>query len=129
VREYLPDGDFSIMTEMLKKFLSFMNLTVSSFYCSSYEQFKIQKKFILAHNFRGFNPSWQGEHIGAKQLTSWQSRKEGEEMSVLVGFFLFCLFILSGPLACGVVLPTFKVDYLPLSYRLSPPPVSPFWKH
>ncbi|XP_049996527.1 wings apart-like protein homolog isoform X3 [Alexandromys fortis] len=27
VREYLPDGDFSIMTEMLKKFLSFMNLT------------------------------------------------------------------------------------------------------
>lgn len=30
VREYLPEGDFSIMTEMLKKFLSFMNLTVSS---------------------------------------------------------------------------------------------------
>nr|XP_040127763.1 wings apart-like protein homolog isoform X3 [Ictidomys tridecemlineatus] len=27
VREYLPEGDFSIMTEMLKKFLSFMNLT------------------------------------------------------------------------------------------------------
>ncbi|XP_005992237.1 wings apart-like protein homolog [Latimeria chalumnae] len=27
VRESLPDGDFSIMTEMLKKFLSFMNLT------------------------------------------------------------------------------------------------------
>ncbi|XP_013928117.1 PREDICTED: wings apart-like protein homolog [Thamnophis sirtalis] len=27
VRTYLPDGDFSIMTEMLKKFLSFMNLT------------------------------------------------------------------------------------------------------
>lgn len=30
VREYLPEGDFSIMTEMLKKFLSFMNLTVSN---------------------------------------------------------------------------------------------------
>lgn len=29
VREHLPKGDFSIMTEMLKKFLSFMNLTVS----------------------------------------------------------------------------------------------------
>lgn len=29
VRENLPKGDFSIMTEMLKKFLSFMNLTVS----------------------------------------------------------------------------------------------------
>ncbi|KAL0615863.1 Wings apart-like protein-like protein [Plecturocebus cupreus] len=29
VREYLPEGDFSIMTEMLKKFLSFMNLTVN----------------------------------------------------------------------------------------------------
>eukprot|EP00062_Callorhinchus_milii_P001475 gi/632936641/ref/XP_007895604.1/ PREDICTED: LOW QUALITY PROTEIN: wings apart-like protein homolog [Callorhinchus milii] len=27
VREHLPEGDFSIMTEMLKKFLSFMNLT------------------------------------------------------------------------------------------------------
>ncbi|KAK2495740.1 hypothetical protein MC885_005452 [Smutsia gigantea] len=27
VREYLPERDFSIMTEMLKKFLSFMNLT------------------------------------------------------------------------------------------------------
>ncbi|KAM4703257.1 wings apart-like protein homolog [Rhinophrynus dorsalis] len=27
VRDHLPDGDFSIMTEMLKKFLSFMNLT------------------------------------------------------------------------------------------------------
>ncbi|EHB14545.1 Wings apart-like protein-like protein [Heterocephalus glaber] len=27
VREYLPEGDFSIMTEMLKIFLSFMNLT------------------------------------------------------------------------------------------------------
>ncbi|KAE8591261.1 hypothetical protein XENTR_v10018366 [Xenopus tropicalis] len=27
VRDNLPDGDFSIMTEMLKKFLSFMNLT------------------------------------------------------------------------------------------------------
>ncbi|XP_074088661.1 wings apart-like protein homolog isoform X3 [Macrotis lagotis] len=27
VRGYLPEGDFSIMTEMLKKFLSFMNLT------------------------------------------------------------------------------------------------------
>ncbi|KAM4032287.1 wings apart-like protein homolog isoform 2-T3 [Anomaloglossus baeobatrachus] len=27
VRSHLPDGDFSIMTEMLKKFLSFMNLT------------------------------------------------------------------------------------------------------
>lgn len=27
VRENLPQGDFSIMTEMLKKFLSFMNLT------------------------------------------------------------------------------------------------------
>ncbi|KAM9326509.1 wings apart-like protein homolog [Gastrophryne carolinensis] len=27
VRNNLPDGDFSIMTEMLKKFLSFMNLT------------------------------------------------------------------------------------------------------
>ncbi|KAL7990309.1 hypothetical protein Chor_013739 [Crotalus horridus] len=27
VRTYLPNGDFSIMTEMLKKFLSFMNLT------------------------------------------------------------------------------------------------------
>ncbi|XP_069466867.1 wings apart-like protein homolog [Ambystoma mexicanum] len=27
VREYLPEGDFSIMTEMLQKFLSFMNLT------------------------------------------------------------------------------------------------------
>ncbi|XP_014399121.1 PREDICTED: wings apart-like protein homolog isoform X6 [Myotis brandtii] len=27
VREYLPEGDFSIMTEMLKKFLNFMNLT------------------------------------------------------------------------------------------------------
>ncbi|EHB05497.1 Wings apart-like protein-like protein [Heterocephalus glaber] len=27
VREYLPEGGFSIMTEMLKKFLSFMNLT------------------------------------------------------------------------------------------------------
>ncbi|XP_042312768.1 wings apart-like protein homolog isoform X2 [Sceloporus undulatus] len=27
VRTYLPEGDFSIMTEMLKKFLSFMNLT------------------------------------------------------------------------------------------------------
>ncbi|XP_045926609.1 wings apart-like protein homolog [Micropterus dolomieu] len=27
VREHLPKGDFSIMTEMLKKFLSFMNLT------------------------------------------------------------------------------------------------------
>nr|XP_056705415.1 wings apart-like protein homolog [Euleptes europaea] len=26
VRTYLPEGDFSIMTEMLKKFLSFMNL-------------------------------------------------------------------------------------------------------
>ena len=34
VREYLPEGDFSIMTEMLKKFLSFMNLTVSNFYCN-----------------------------------------------------------------------------------------------
>lgn len=34
VREYLPEGDFSIMTEMLKKFLSFMNLTVSSFCCN-----------------------------------------------------------------------------------------------
>lgn len=32
VREYLPEGDFSIMTEMLKKFLSFMNLTVSTIY-------------------------------------------------------------------------------------------------
>lgn len=32
VREYLPEGDFSIMTEMLKKFLSFMNLTVSNTY-------------------------------------------------------------------------------------------------
>lgn len=32
VREYLPEGDFSIMTEMLKKFLSFMNLTVSNAY-------------------------------------------------------------------------------------------------
>ncbi|XP_058696668.1 wings apart-like protein homolog isoform X1 [Poecile atricapillus] len=32
VREYLPEGDFSIMTEMLKKFLSFMNLTVSNIY-------------------------------------------------------------------------------------------------
>lgn len=30
VRESLPKGDFSIMTEMLKKFLNFMNLTVSS---------------------------------------------------------------------------------------------------
>lgn len=30
VREHLPKGDFSIMTEMLKKFLSFMNLTVST---------------------------------------------------------------------------------------------------
>lgn len=29
VRKHLPKGDFSIMTEMLKKFLSFMNLTVS----------------------------------------------------------------------------------------------------
>lgn len=29
VRDHLPKGDFSIMTEMLKKFLSFMNLTVS----------------------------------------------------------------------------------------------------
>lgn len=29
VRESLPKGDFSIMTEMLKKFLNFMNLTVS----------------------------------------------------------------------------------------------------
>nr|XP_019964797.1 PREDICTED: wings apart-like protein homolog [Paralichthys olivaceus] len=29
VRENLPKGDFSIMTEMLKKFLNFMNLTVS----------------------------------------------------------------------------------------------------
>lgn len=29
VRQHLPKGDFSIMTEMLKKFLSFMNLTVS----------------------------------------------------------------------------------------------------
>ncbi|KAF6736351.1 Wings apart-like-like protein [Oryzias melastigma] len=29
VREHLPKGDFSIMTEMLKKFLSFMNLTCS----------------------------------------------------------------------------------------------------
>ncbi|XP_020498712.2 wings apart-like protein homolog [Labrus bergylta] len=29
VRENLPKGDFSIMTEMLKKFLSFMNLTCS----------------------------------------------------------------------------------------------------
>lgn len=29
VRENLPEGDFSIMTEMLKKFLNFMNLTVS----------------------------------------------------------------------------------------------------
>ncbi|KAG8435043.1 hypothetical protein GDO86_013130 [Hymenochirus boettgeri] len=29
VRDHLPDGDFSIMTEMLKKFLNFMNLTVS----------------------------------------------------------------------------------------------------
>ncbi|KAI4899525.1 hypothetical protein NFI96_022105 [Prochilodus magdalenae] len=28
VRENLPKGDFSIMTEMLKKFLNFMNLTV-----------------------------------------------------------------------------------------------------
>lgn len=28
VRESLPKGDFSIMTEMLKKFLNFMNLTV-----------------------------------------------------------------------------------------------------
>uniref|UniRef100_A0A8I3WP33 Wings apart-like protein homolog n=1 Tax=Callithrix jacchus TaxID=9483 RepID=A0A8I3WP33_CALJA len=37
VREYLPEGDFSIMTEMLKKFLSFMNLTVSSFYWSLYD--------------------------------------------------------------------------------------------
>ncbi|KAK7877561.1 hypothetical protein WMY93_031718 [Mugilogobius chulae] len=27
VREHLPKGDFSIMTEMLKKFLNFMNLT------------------------------------------------------------------------------------------------------
>uniref|UniRef100_H0XLG8 Wings apart-like protein homolog n=1 Tax=Otolemur garnettii TaxID=30611 RepID=H0XLG8_OTOGA len=27
VRKYLPGGDFSIMTEMLRKFLSFMNLT------------------------------------------------------------------------------------------------------
>lgn len=27
VRKYLPQGDFSIMTEMLQKFLSFMNLT------------------------------------------------------------------------------------------------------
>uniref|UniRef100_UPI0037E7DF01 wings apart-like protein homolog n=1 Tax=Semicossyphus pulcher TaxID=241346 RepID=UPI0037E7DF01 len=27
VRDHLPKGDFSIMTEMLKKFLSFMNLT------------------------------------------------------------------------------------------------------
>ncbi|KAM5140968.1 wings apart-like protein homolog isoform 2-T2 [Mantella aurantiaca] len=27
VRSHLPEGDFSIMTEMLKKFLSFMNLT------------------------------------------------------------------------------------------------------
>ncbi|XP_053548017.1 wings apart-like protein homolog isoform X2 [Bombina bombina] len=27
IRSHLPDGDFSIMTEMLKKFLSFMNLT------------------------------------------------------------------------------------------------------
>lgn len=29
VRENLPKGDFSIMTEMLKKFLNFMNLTCS----------------------------------------------------------------------------------------------------
>lgn len=29
VRDSLPKGDFSIMTEMLKKFLNFMNLTVS----------------------------------------------------------------------------------------------------
>lgn len=29
VRRHLPKGDFSIMTEMLKKFLNFMNLTVS----------------------------------------------------------------------------------------------------
>ena len=29
VRDNLPKGDFSIMTEMLKKFLNFMNLTVS----------------------------------------------------------------------------------------------------
>uniref|UniRef100_A0A8C5ADG2 WAPL cohesin release factor a n=1 Tax=Gadus morhua TaxID=8049 RepID=A0A8C5ADG2_GADMO len=29
VREHLPKGDFSIMTEMLKKFLNFMNLTCS----------------------------------------------------------------------------------------------------
>lgn len=36
VREYLPEGDFSIMTEMLKKFLSFMNLTVSNFCCNFY---------------------------------------------------------------------------------------------
>ncbi len=30
VRENLPKGDFSVMTEMLKKFLNFMNLTVST---------------------------------------------------------------------------------------------------
>lgn len=30
VRENLPKGDFSVMTEMLKKFLNFMNLTVSA---------------------------------------------------------------------------------------------------
>lgn len=34
MQEYLPEGDFSIMTEMLKKFLSFMNLTVRGFCCS-----------------------------------------------------------------------------------------------
>lgn len=30
VRDSLPKGDFSIMTEMLKKFLNFMNLTVKA---------------------------------------------------------------------------------------------------
>lgn len=54
VREYLPEGDFSIMTEMLKKFLSFMNLTVSGFYCSfcgfNYDTLMTVEIQILGHS-------------------------------------------------------------------------------
>ena len=38
VRDNLPKGDFSIMTEMLKKFLNFMNLTVSRV-CEIYREY------------------------------------------------------------------------------------------
>lgn len=47
VRENLPKGDFSVMTEMLKKFLNFMNLTVSAhgFFYQYNMQFRLSRRY------------------------------------------------------------------------------------